>query len=303
MRAALSRLFNWRDALVAVQADTLIRWHRKGFRLFWRWKSKPTGRPRLPQNLQELIRTRSAENPSWGPERITKELMLKLGIQVSPRTVLKYLNTPGSNRQPDPKQRWLTFVRNHAHAMVASDFLVVVTAQFRILYVFVGIELGTRRILHYNGTEHPTAEWTWQQFRAALSGDHSYRFLLHDQDSIFSRALDQSVTALGVRVWRTPVRASKANSLCERFGGTLRRECLDFFIPLHARHRKLILKPWVAHFNPGRPHRSLGPAMPAPWHSPPPKSTQRHRVPDGHVIRSTTILGGLHHEYSLEKAA
>jgi hypothetical protein len=104
MMAALSRLFDWRGALVAVQADTLVRWHRKGFRLFWRWKSKPTGRPRLPKNLQELIRIMSAENPSWGQERIANELMLKLGIQVSPRSVQKYLNTPGPNRNPDPKQ-------------------------------------------------------------------------------------------------------------------------------------------------------------------------------------------------------
>ena len=168
MMAALSRLFDWRGALVAVQADTLVRWHRKGFRLFWRWKSKPTGRPRLPKNLQELIRRMSAENPSWGQERITNELLLKLGIQVSPRTVQKYLNRPGPNRNPDPKQRWLTFVRNHAHAIVATDFFVVVTAQFRILYVIACIELGTRRILHYNVTAHPTAEWTLQQFREAL---------------------------------------------------------------------------------------------------------------------------------------
>jgi len=201
----------------------------------------------------------SAENPSWGQERIANELMPKLGIQVSPRTVRKYLNTPGPNRQPDPKQRWLTFVRNHANAIVASDFFVVVTAQFRILYVFVCIELGTRRILHYNVTAHPTAEWTLQQFRETLAGDHSYRFVLHDQDSIFSRELDQKVTAMGVRVLQTPVRAPKANSICERFGGTLRRECLDFFIPLNEHHLKLILKPWVAYFDHARPHMSLGP--------------------------------------------
>src|SRR5215470_17783797 len=130
--ATLSRLFEWRDALVNVKPDTLIRWHRKGFRLFWRWKSKPTGRPRLPKSLQELIRRMSAENPSWGQERIANELMLKLGSQVSPRSVQKYLNTPGPNRNSDPKQRWLTFVRNHAHAILATDFFVVVTAQFRI---------------------------------------------------------------------------------------------------------------------------------------------------------------------------
>jgi putative transposase len=131
--AALSRLFNWRGALVAVQADTLVRWHRKGFRLFWRWKSKPTERSRLPKKRQELIRRMSAQNPSWGQERIANELMLKLGIQVSPRTVQKYLNTPGPDCKPDPKQRWLTFVRNHANAIVESDFFVVVTVKFRIL--------------------------------------------------------------------------------------------------------------------------------------------------------------------------
>jgi putative transposase len=134
---------------------------------------------------------------------------------------------PGGGEYRDPKQRWMTFVRNHAKAVVACDFFVVVTARFRILYVFVIMELATRRILHHNVTAHPTSEWTLQQFREALPGDHPYRFLIHDRDSIFSRELDKEVTGMGVRVLRTPVRSPKANSLCERFGGTLRRECLD----------------------------------------------------------------------------
>jgi putative transposase len=155
-------------ALVVVKPDTLIGWHRKGFRLFWRWKSKPTGRPRLPKDLRELIRRMAVENPSWGQERIANELKLKLGIRVSPRTVASYLHH-GPRQKPDPKQqRWITFVRNHAKAIVACDFFVVVTANFRILYVFVIMQLGTRRILHSNVTDHPTAEWTLQQFREAL---------------------------------------------------------------------------------------------------------------------------------------
>ena len=129
--AAVSRLFDWRMALVVVKPDTLIRWHRKGFRLFWRWKSKPTGRPRLPKDLRQLIRKMAAENPTWGEERIANELKLKLGIRVSPRTVAKYLRIGGPVRTPDPKQRWLTFVHNHAQVIVASDFFVVVTATFR----------------------------------------------------------------------------------------------------------------------------------------------------------------------------
>jgi putative transposase len=135
----LSQWFDWRNALVVVKPETLIRWHRKGFRLFWRWKSRPVGRPRLPKDIQALIRQMATENPTWGQEHIANELKLKLGIRVSPRTVGKYLREC-PRREPDPSQRWLTFVRNHAQAMVACDFFVVVTARFRILYVFVLLE-------------------------------------------------------------------------------------------------------------------------------------------------------------------
>jgi hypothetical protein len=155
--ATLSRLFPWRAALVNVKPNTLTRWHRKGFRLFWRWRSKPTGRPRLPKPLRQLIREMATGNPTWGQERIANELKLKLGIRVSPRTVEKYLRD-GPARTPDPKQRWLTFVHNHAKVIVACDFFVVVTATFRTLYVFVIIELATRRILHHNVTADPTSE-------------------------------------------------------------------------------------------------------------------------------------------------
>jgi putative transposase len=302
MMATLSRMFSWREALVSVKPDTLIRWHRKGFRLFWRWKSKPTGRPRLPKDVRELIRRMAAENPIWGEERIANELKLKLGIRVSPRTVQKYLRSGDPVRTPDPKQRWLNFVHNHAQVIVACDFFVVVTVTFRTLYVFVIMELGSRRILHHNVTAHPTAEWTLQQFREALANEHSYRFVIHDRDSIFSKDLDKGVADMGVRVLRTPVRAPMANSVCERFGGTLRRECLDFLIPLNERHLRLVLTSWLTHFHHGRPHMSLGPGIPVPL-QPPAENASRHSIPAGHVIRSKPVLGGLHHEYSLEKVA
>ena len=218
----------------------------------------------MPKNLRQLIREMAAENPTWGEERIANELKLKLGIRVSPRTVEKYLRNGGPVRTPDPKQRWLTFVHNHAKVIVACDFFVVVTATFRTLYVFVVMELGTRRILHHNVTAHPTAEWTLQQFREALPGDHPYRFVIHDRDSIFSKELDKAVMAMGVRVLRTPVRAPKANSVCERFGGTLRRECLDFLIPLQRAPPETDLETWMTHFNHGRPHMSLGPGYRPP---------------------------------------
>lgn len=255
------------------------------------------------KDLRHLIQRMAAENPVWGEERIANELKLKLGIRVSPRTVGKYLQNQGPKREPDPKQRWLTFVRNHAKVIVACDFFVVVTATFRTLYIFAMLDLGTRRILHHNVTAHPTADWTLQQFREALPGDHLYRFVIYDRDSIFSRELDKEVAAMGVRVLRTPVRSPKANSICERFGGTLRRECLDFLIPFNERHLKFVLKSWITHFNHGRPHMSIGPAIPVPLRQPPPENPHRHQIPSGYKVCSTAILGGLHHEYWLEKPA
>lgn len=303
MMVVLGHLFPWRGALVNVKVNTFIGWHRKGFRLFWRWKSKPTGRPRLPENLRDLILQMAADNVSWGEERIANELKLKLGIRVSPRTVQKYLRRGGPARTPDPKQRWLTFVHNHAKVMVACDFFVVVTATFRILYVFVMLELSTRRIVHQNVTAHPTAEWTLQQFREALPADHPYRFVIHDRDSIFSRELDMQVKHLGVRVLRTPIRAPRANAACERFGGSLRRECLDFVIPFNERHLKMTVNDWGIHYNRGRPHSSLGPGFPEPNQESVPASDHRHRLPAGYSVVKRPVLGGLHHEYRLVKEA
>ncbi len=198
----LSRLFNWRDALVVVQPRTLVRWHRQGFRLFWRWKSRP-GRPPIPAELRQLIREMALSNPSWGEERITNELLLKLGIRVSPRTVRKYMPLHPRG-QPRGDQRWSTFVRNHAEAILACDFCVVATATFRLLYVFIVIEHQTRQIVHCNVTTNPTAAWTLQQLREAIPSDNGYHFLIHDRDGIFSPRLDLSMTHMRLGVLRTP---------------------------------------------------------------------------------------------------
>jgi len=174
------------------------------------------------------------DNPVWGEERIANELLLKLGLRVSPRTVRKYMPKHFDRGQNHGilSQRWQTFVRNHAQAIVACDFCAVVTATFRLLYIFVVMEHATRQILHCHVTAHPTAQWTLQQLREAIPSDHSYRFLIHDRDCIFSQQLDQQVQHLGLRVLKTPVRSPQANAFCERLLGTLRRECLDFLIPL-----------------------------------------------------------------------
>ena len=301
----LSRFFDWRRVLVIVKPVTLLRWHRQGFRLFWRWQTTP-GRPPLPRDLQAIIRRMALENPTWGQERITNELLLKLGLRVSPRTVRKYMpghgvGGPGKRAQ---SQRWSTFIRNHAQGIVACDFCVAVTATFRVLYVFVMIEHASRRLLHVNVTAHPTAAWTMQQFREAIPADYTYRILLHDRDTIFSKDVDQGVRHIGFQVVKTPVRAPVANAICERLIGTLRRECLDFVIPLNERHLYGILKEWVTHYNEGRPHMSLGPGIPLPLLAlPVALQAQRHWLPSGQDVVSRPILNALHHDYRCEKRA
>lgn len=296
----LSRFFDWRSALVIVKPETFVRWHRAAFSILWTWKSRRRGRPRLPKKLQNLICEMARNNPTWGEERIADELMLKLSIRVSPRTVRKYLeaNHPGGGRQD---QRWATFVRNHAKAIVACDFFVSVTVTFEILYVFVAMEIGSRRILHCNVTAHPTAEWTTQQFREVFADLHPYRFVIHDRDSIFSSTLDGVLSLFGVRVMKTPIQAPKANAYCERLVGTIRREFLDYLIPINDGHLRRILKEFVCFYNRGRPHSALGPGIPEPGQASVPASGHKYRLPAGYRVKATPVFGGLHHDYRLEK--
>jgi len=301
-----SRFFDWKSALMIVKPETLTAWHRKGFRLLWRWKSRP-GRPPVPQEIQELIVRMVRENPTWGQARVADELSLKLGIFVSPRTVRKYWpwQPNNGNQNRVSTQRWATFVRNHADAIVACDFMMAVTARFQFLYVLVMLELGSRRILHCNVTAHPTAEWTLQQFREALPGENSHRFMVHDRDAIFSAELDEElVGGIRIRVLRTPPRLPQANAFCERLIGTIRRECLDFLIPLNERHLRRMLREWVRHYNSGRPHSRLGPGIPDRGRSP----VRLRQCKNSAATASTEVvarpvLGGLHHEYAWKRAA
>jgi len=205
----LARLLDWRSMLSVVQPDTLIRWHRQGWRLFWRWRSRP-GRPPIPADLQRLIVTMARANPTWGEERIANELLLKLGLVVSPRTVGRYLRRMRPPRGGRSSQRWATFVRNHATAVLACDFFVTITASFRVLYVFLVLDVGTRRIVHWNVTEHPTPAWTIQQFRMTITGERAHRYLVHDRGGIFAPAVDDAVASMGLRVLKTPVRTPQA---------------------------------------------------------------------------------------------
>jgi putative transposase len=298
----LARCFDWRSALVIVKPATLVGWHRAAFRLFWRRKSRPIGRPRVTPEVKELIRRLAAENPTWGEKRIADELLLKLQIRLSPRTVAKYIkHRPGPRGARD--QRWSTFLKNHAKTIVACDFFTAVTATFRVIYVFVALEIGSRRLVHFNATEHATAEWTLQQLREALPGDQDHKFLLHDRHKTFSAGLDEEVESWGLEVLKSPAHAPTANAFCECVIGTIRRECLDYVIPLNESHLKRRLREWVNHYNSGRPHQSLGPGIPDQTDTSLPADDDAKPVSPNRRVIAKSILGGLHHEYRWDDAA
>ena len=297
--AVLSRLIDWRAALVAVSPETLVRWRRAGWRLFWRYKCR-TGRPPIPLELRQLILRMAQDNPRWGEERVANELLIKLGLRVSPGTVRKHMpKRPAGLTRGD--QRWSTFLRNHARSIIACDFGLAVTVTFRARYVFVVIHHRSRRLIHCNVTAHPTAAWILQQLREMVGNEDSYRYLLPDRDSIFACELDESIARLGITILKSPPQSPTANAICERVIGSIRRECLDWLIQMSEGHLRATLNSWVNHYNSGRPHMSLGPGVP----DPPSKeqsnnrANSRHHLGEGIMVRAHSVVGGLHHEYSL----
>jgi putative transposase len=283
-----SRLCTWADALLIVRPETVLRWHRQGFRLFWRRKSRAaTQAPRLPRETSDLIRQMGREHPLWGADRIRGEL-LKLDIRVSKRTIQRYLRQARPPRPPG--QTWATFLRNHAGEIWACDFLPVTDLGFRPVYAFFVIALGTRRVVHVGVTRHPTDAWVAQQLREATPFDERPRFLIRDNDAKYGPCFDRLAAASGIRVLRTPIRAPRANATCERFLGSVRRECLDQVLILGERHLRRTLKEYATYFNRARPHQGLGQRMPQ---SPP---TPRPADCGGTVV-AIPVLGGLHHDY------
>ncbi len=277
----------WRQALLVVQPDTLLRWHRAGFRALWRRKSRPgPGRPPLPAETVALIRRMASENPLWGAERIRGELR-KLGIRVAKRTIQTYLR---DTRAPRPRgQTWATFLRNHAGAIWACDFLPVTDALFRPLFAFFVVELASRRVIHVGATRHPTDAWVTQQLREATPFGQRPRYLIRDNDGKYGATFARVAEASGIAILRTPYRAPRANAACERFLGSVRRECLDHLLILGERQLARALREYVAYFNRAQPHQGLGQATPEPL----PRG-QDHREGPVHAV---PVLGGLHHAY------
>jgi transposase InsO family protein len=281
------RVRAWRQALLLVQPETLLRWHRAGFRALWRHKSRPgPGRPPLPAETVALIQRMAAENPLWGAERIRGELG-KLGSRVAKRTVQTYLR---GYRPPRSRgQTWTAFLRNHAAGLWACDFLPVTDLAFRPWSACFVIELATRRVVHVAATRHPTDAWVAQQLREATPYGERPTYLIRDNDRKYGPCFAKVAAATGIRVLRTPVRAPRANAVCERFLGSVRRECLDHLLLLGERHLTRVLREYAAYFNRARPHQALSQATPA---------SPRDLIGRGDgAIRAVPILGGLHHAY------
>jgi putative transposase len=288
----LSRVWkSWRSSLHMVRPETVVGWHRRGFRLYWAWKSRRRwGRPAIGRDLRDLIRQMSRANPLWGAPRIHGEL-LKLGLTVSQAAVSKYMLRP---RRP-PSQAWRAFLKNHAPDLMALDFFTVPTATFRVLFVLVLLSHGRRRLVHFNVTEHPTAEWTARQLLEAcgLEEEAAPRYLIRDRDQVYGERFSRQAKTLDIREAVIAPRSPWQNAYAERVIGSIRRECLDHVVVIGERHLLGILSKYVDYYNGTRTHLSLAKDAPESRSVQPPSQ--------GRVVAMPRV-GGLHHEY-LRRAA
>src|SRR6266436_6000812 len=270
------------DAITIVQPETIIRWHRTAFRLYWRWKSRARGgRPKVPMEIRRLIREMSLANRLWGAPRIHGEL-LKLGIEVAESTVAKYMARSGRGRS----QTWKTFLRNHAPDIGAMDFLIVPTVGFRLLFVLVILRHERRRLISLSVTDHPTAQWIARQITDAFPWDDAPDYMIRDRDGCYSQAVTKRLAAMGIRDHPIAPRSPWQNGHAERLIGSIRRECLDHVVIFGEAHLRQVLKAYAAYYNRVRTHLSL--AKDAPLVRP------VRRVGN---IAARPILGGLHHQY------
>ena len=275
----------WRSMLHALHPDTVVRWHRQGFRFYWRWKSRSPkpGRPPVDTEIRRLIRQMQSANVGWGAPRIHGELR-KLGIEVSQATVSKYMVR---QRKP-PSQTWRTFLDNHTDCIAGIDFFTVPSATFRILYVFVVLSHDRRHIVHFNVTAHPTVRWTAQQMVEAFPFDSAPRYLLRDRDAIYGEKVRRRIKSLGIEEVVTTPRSPWQNPFCERVIGSIRRDCLNHVIVLNERHLRRILREYFSYYHTCRTHLSLNKDPP---------ETRPVEPPEMGNIVAFPHVGGLHHRY------
>jgi putative transposase len=286
----LSRLWtDWRSPLLILKPETVIAWHRKGFRLYWTWKSRHRqGRPNVSTEIRNLIRKMSVANPRWGAPRIHGEL-LKLGIEVSQATVAKYIVR---HRKP-PSQTWRTFLKNHMKTLVSADFFAVPTISFRFLFVFVILGHDRRRPIHFAVTEHPTAEWTARQLLGAFPWDNAPRYLLRDRDGIYGEMFCATAAWLWIREILTAARSPWQNPYVERLIGSIRRECLDHVIVFNEAGLRRVLKEYFEYYERSRTHLSLEKDAPIP---------RMIQAPELGGIVEIPQVGGLHPRYERRAA-
>ncbi len=289
-----SRVATWKNALLIVKPETVLRWHRELYRRVWWRKSQPKpmiGRPRLPKEHIALMRRMAKENLSWGAERIRGEL-LKLGLPVAKSTIQRYLK--GRRAVGPGSQTWRTFLHNHASAIWVCDFLQIHDLWFRDIFVFVIIELSSRRVVHAAVTRHPGEAWVAQQLREATPFGEGPRYLIRHNDRKYGTSFDRVALGAGIKVLHTPIAAPRANAYCERFLGSLRRECLDCLLILGERHLLSQVNDYVRYFNHARPHQGLAQRIPVP---PPPDAAAL----EGQIV-ARPVLNGLHHDYQRRAA-
>ncbi len=266
-----------------VQPDTILRWHRAGFRAYWRWKSRGRpGRPGITRELRGLIRQMSKENPLWGAPRIHGEL-LKLGFEIAESTVSKYMIR---HRGP-PSQTWRTFLRNHADAIAAIDLCVVPTLTFERLFAFLVVGHGRRQLLWFAVTRHPTAEWLAQQIVEAFPWDTAPRYLIRDNDGAYGETFTNRLRTMGIRDRPISARSPWQNPYVERLIGTLRRECLDHLLVFGEQHLRQVLESYSLYYNETRTHLGLSKDVPL-----------RRAIQRFGTITATPVLSGLHHRYA-----
>jgi len=291
----LSQLWkDWKNLLVVVQPETVIRWHRKSFKLFWKFKSrqKKPGRPSIDSKLRKLIKDMAIANPLWGAPRIHGEL-LKLGFDVSERTISSIINK--IRQAKPPSQTWRTFIKNHMHNTISIDFFTVPTAAFKVMYVFLILLNDRREVVHFNVTKNPTAEWTAQQIVNAFPWDTAPRYLIRDRDSIFGSFFVNRIKNMGITEVKTAPRSPWQNPFVERLIGSIRRDCLDHVIILDENHLRRVVVEYLDYYHEDRTH--LGLDKDTPSIRPIQKSPKK-----GKVI-AFPRLGGLHHRYEWKKAA
>jgi transposase InsO family protein len=270
------------QVLTIIRPETLVRWHRAGFRYYWRWKSRSLGgRPQIETELRALIRQMSMENRLWGAPRIHGEL-LKLGFEVAQSSVAKYM----VKWRGPPSQEWRTFLRNHAPDIAAMDLFAVPTIGFDLLYAFVIVRLDRRDLVWINVTTNPTAEWIARQITEAFPWDDAPQYLIRDRDRIYGAVVMRRLRAMGIRDKPTAPASPWQNGFAERLIGSIRRECVDHIIILSETHLCRILRSYACYYNDIRTHRSLDKDAPIS------RPVQRTGI-----ISSQAILGGLHHHY------